>query len=99
MKRNLTISVVLLLLVLLGSMLVVSAATTAPIANKSTDVPEVSSAPEPIVVYITRTGEKYHRGTCSYLKSSKIAVTLQEAVSRGFTPCSRCNPPRLTSVK
>lgn len=45
------------------------------------------------IVYITRTGEKYHRNGCSYLSKSKIAVTLSDAVSRGYTPCSRCAPP------
>lgn len=45
-------------------------------------------------VYITRTGECYHRDGCSYLKS-RIEVTLQEAVDRGYRACSRCSPPRL----
>ena len=47
------------------------------------------------VVYITRTGAKYHRGSCSYLRQSKIATTLGSAVSRGYGPCSRCAPPVL----
>jgi len=47
-----------------------------------------------ITVYITRTGRKYHRGWCSYLRRSKIPITLQEACARGYTPCSRCRPPR-----
>lgn len=46
------------------------------------------------IVYKTRTGECYHRGSCSYLKS-KIEITLQEAVDEGLRPCSRCKPPRL----
>lgn len=48
-----------------------------------------------ITVYITRTGKKYHRGSCSYLRRSKIPISLKDAVARGYTPCSRCNPPRL----
>lgn len=47
-------------------------------------------------VYITRTGEKYHSAGCGYLKSS-IETTLEEAVSEGYTPCSKCSPPRLSS--
>ncbi len=46
-----------------------------------------------ITVYITATGEKYHRGNCSYLSSSKIPINLLEAIRKGYTPCSRCNPP------
>lgn len=45
-------------------------------------------------VYITATGSKYHRGSCSYLSQSKITITLGEAKSRGYTPCSRCDPPK-----
>lgn len=48
-----------------------------------------------IIVYITRTGAKYHRGTCRYLSRSKIAISLQNAKSRGYTPCSVCKPPKL----
>lgn len=46
-------------------------------------------------VYITRTGECYHMGNCGYLRKSKIEITLSDAVSRGYRPCSRCHPPRL----
>ena len=42
-------------------------------------------------VYITSTGTKYHRSSCSYLKS-KISITKNNAIKQGYTPCSRCNP-------
>ena len=41
-------------------------------------------------VYITASGKKYHKAGCSYLKQSKIAITLQQAKEQGYTPCSRC---------
>lgn len=44
-------------------------------------------------VYITKTGEKYHASGCSSLSKSRIATTLSDAVSRGYSPCSRCEPP------
>jgi hypothetical protein len=47
------------------------------------------------VVYITETGEKYHTEQCASVRNSKIAVTLGEAVSKGYGPCQRCNPPVL----
>ena len=47
-----------------------------------------------ITVYITRTGAKYHRGSCGYLRQSSIPIALKNAKARGYTPCSRCRPPR-----
>ena len=41
-----------------------------------------------ITVYITKTGKKYHRSGCRHLRKSKIPILLQEAVDRGYTPCS-----------
>ncbi len=53
------------------------------------------AAPGSTIVYITKTGAKYHKDGCSSLRKSKIPVTLQEAVDRGYEPCKICNPPRL----
>jgi hypothetical protein len=47
------------------------------------------------VVYITKTGEKYHTEGCSSVRNSKIAITLGDAVSRRFEPCQLCRPPVL----
>jgi hypothetical protein len=44
-------------------------------------------------VYITKTGRKYHRGYCRYLKKSKIPIRLGKAKAEGYTPCSGCKPP------
>lgn len=45
------------------------------------------------IVYITKSGKKYHRGSCSSLRRSKIPIRLSEAKARGYTPCKRCKPP------
>ena len=45
-------------------------------------------------VYVTRTGSKYHRYGCQYLRKSCYARSLSSAKTSGYTPCSRCNPPR-----
>lgn len=45
-------------------------------------------------VYITKTGERYHRGSCGTLRKSKIAKTLSEAKAMGYTACGLCKPPR-----
>jgi len=47
-----------------------------------------------VTVYITKTGSKYHFNGCQYLRRSKIPTTLDNALNRGYTPCSRCNSPR-----
>jgi hypothetical protein len=45
-------------------------------------------------VYVTKTGDKYHRAGCRYLSKSAIPTALKDAVS-GHTPCSVCRPPTL----
>ena len=69
--------------ILLIAVLVCMVAVAGFAANKDT------------VVYITKSGSKYHAGSCSYLSKSKIAIALGEAVSKGYDPCSRCSPPVL----
>jgi hypothetical protein len=43
------------------------------------------------VVYVTRTGACYHRGSCRYLSKSKIPKDRAEAKT-AYRPCSKCNP-------
>jgi len=43
-------------------------------------------------VYTTKTGEKYHTTTCSYLKYSKNEITLEKAISLGYQACNVCKP-------
>lgn len=43
-------------------------------------------------VYITRTEEKYHRDGCRYLRQSKIAIKLKDALAKGYTACKICRP-------
>ena len=43
-------------------------------------------------VYITKTGSKYHSAGCRYLKSSKIAIDVDDAIAQGYDACSVCNP-------
>jgi Predicted hydrolase (metallo-beta-lactamase superfamily) len=47
-----------------------------------------------VTVYITNTGEKYHTDGCQYLRKSKIEITLKDAKSQGYSPCSKCHPPQ-----
>jgi len=43
------------------------------------------------VVYRTKTGKKYHRSSCSHLKSG-IEITVAEAEAAGLEPCKLCKP-------
>lgn len=47
------------------------------------------------LVYTTRTGECYHRYSCSCLSKSCYETTLAQAVANGYRPCGRCHPPTL----
>ena len=47
---------------------------------------------ETVYVYVTRTGIKYHRGDCRYLKKSKIPMTLT-AAKENYGACKICVPP------
>ena len=64
--------------------------TTTELANT-----EVSSDSKAEVkeesVYVTRTGAKYHRAGCRYLRSSAIPISLSEA-KQSYSPCSVCKP-------
>ena len=53
-----------------------------------------ASTPQSVMVYITKTGKKYHKDGCSSLSKSKTPISLTDAKSKGYTPCSICNPPQ-----
>lgn len=55
---------------------------------------DASSADEGPMVWVPRSGSKYHsKSSCSNMKDPR-QVTLAEALSCGFTPCKRCKPPQ-----
>lgn len=47
------------------------------------------------IVYITLTGSKYHRITCSYLKNSAVEISRKQAEIRGYSACSKCRPDKI----
>lgn len=77
-----------------------SQALVAPAPQPTTEAPPAAAEPEPqrdesqVTVYITWTGERYHRGDCQHLRSSKIPVSLRDAKRQGYTPCKVCRPAR-----
>lgn len=65
---------------------------TPPTQTPSTSYSATDSDYE-ITVYITDTGNKYHRYTCQYLYDSCYSISLEDAIYEGYEPCSVCNPP------
>lgn len=45
------------------------------------------------VVYVTRTGTRYHRKECKHVTVSGAPMSLAEAKRKGLTPCAVCKPP------
>ena len=44
------------------------------------------------IVYITPTGNKYHRANCIYTKDKDCTALAREEAEKNYTPCSVCNP-------
>jgi hypothetical protein len=51
-----------------------------------------SSVGEAQTVYVTKTGTKYHRESCHYLKYSKYAISLADAKKKSYEACKVCKP-------
>jgi hypothetical protein len=43
--------------------------------------PQVAEQQKEVTVYVTRTGKKYHRASCSHLRQSSIPLSLADARS------------------
>jgi endonuclease YncB( thermonuclease family) len=67
----------------------------APPASRTPAGGQVDVAAEPVegTVYVTRTGSKYHRSSCQYLRRSRIPISLKDA-RQSYEPCSVCKPPQ-----
>lgn len=66
-------------------------------ADPVTTEPSAPSDPEEPtgqIVYVTKSGSKYHTAGCSHLSKSKIAKTLSEVKASGYEPCKTCKPPQ-----
>lgn len=62
-----------------------------PVAITSAIAP-AAVTPREITVYVTDSGGKYHREGCRFLKKSKRAIPLSQAVG-SYEPCKVCHPP------
>jgi len=81
--------------VLLIGLLVVQCGSASKNSNKS---PVDAGDSAAVMVYVTPTGKKYHREDCGTMRKSKTALTMNEAVERGYGACKVCNPPVINST-
>ncbi len=70
--------------------------------NKANENSEIKNSSETIgenkindtekIVYIAKTGKKYHLENCRTLRGEKEAVDLNEAIKNGYEACKICKP-------
>jgi DNA-directed RNA polymerase subunit RPC12/RpoP len=62
---------------------------TAPIAETAAPVRSIAPKRKQVeeTFYITKTGARYHRGSCHHLRRSAYPITRAEAEAQGYTPC------------
>ena len=64
--------------------------TMAPLNSPFLRGSVLASEAKECTVYVTRTGAKYHRATCSSLRYSRRVMTRSEALAAGYIACKRC---------
>jgi endonuclease YncB( thermonuclease family) len=69
------------------------------VAKVATEKPAASTQPPEAspIIYIAGNSPEYHKETCNRMDRSKKPVSLTEAVSRKYTACTECFPPKLPS--
>lgn len=87
-NRQLVVFVMIVAVMAAGAALLVSVglrgAPPHAVAAKEEEIAET--------VYVTRSGKKYHREGCRYLRSEVRAISLDRA-RRFYEPCKVCDPP------
>ncbi len=69
-----------------------STSKSAPAVVAPAPMPPPPSEQKTVTVYVTKSGKKYHQDSCRYLGESKMPISLEDAKSRGYGPCSVCKP-------
>lgn len=76
----------------------VSATVQTPAPLEPSQTTEPTATPEPAdeqkIVYVTKTGKKYHLPDCQYVKYKDYLkeMTIKEALDAGLQPCKVCDP-------
>ena len=61
--------------------------------NKTASENKINDAEK--IVYISKTGKKYHLENCRTLRGEKEAIDLNEAIKNGYEACKICNPDNI----
>ena len=61
--------------------------------NEITDENKIDNIEK--IVYISKTGKKYHVENCRTLRAEKEAIDLNEAIEMGYEACKVCNPDNI----
>lgn len=77
-----------------ASLPTVTPSVDATVPDRSLPTAETDEEPASQTVYVTKSGTKYHLGSCSHLSKSKIEKSLSEAKAAGYEPCKTCKPPK-----
>ena len=62
-----------------------------PIGVKPQQKPEYQKT---VFVYVTKSGNKYHTKSCKVLTGGERRLDVSVAKGLGYTPCSKCDPPK-----
>ena len=63
---------------------------TPKVSSNKSNLPSIQY--EGATVYVTKSGSKFLRETCSSLSKSKIPLLYEDATEKGYTPCGKCKP-------
>jgi len=80
---------------ILLTVLLVIAGLLGPVPTTVINAQNAQQQTKEVTVYVTDTGKRYHRASCRYLRYSRRAMLLSDAVKDGYTPCHVCKPPVL----
>ena len=61
--------------------------------NKTVSENKINDAEK--IVYISKTGKKYHLENCRTLSGEKEAIDLNDAIKNGYEACKICNPDNI----
>ena len=67
-------------------------ATTAAVADSAAPAAEATEA---TIVYLGKTGTRYHNPGCRYLKGAGKQTTIGDAMKKGYAACNACKAPRV----
>jgi hypothetical protein len=72
-----------------------SAPAGSPAAAPAASPATPGEASASTVVYLGKSGSRYHLKGCRYLKGAGKEITVGEAMKKGYAPCNVCKAPRL----